>query len=997
MILDIDKWVKDTTILGEYLPRITSSSIRLKNGMFDEHGLYSTKYFGQRGSDKWGKMFSVIELPHKILHPVYFYIINRRISTLVKWISLQLGGSYDTSTKSFTLNNNIGMCTYFGLSDLYDNPEIVCKGLLNSGKIDTQAGKVILNSLMKRDPKIWCSYIIVPPPLFRDIMASNSVGEEDKPFVKILDEISILRSVMQGKDKIVKNKILYNIQLLSNSVFDNMIGKIKGKSGLIRSSMLGRNSDFSGRAVIVGDPMIDADHIGVPKNMLVRLYFPWIINYILTHKDVSDELSKYTNVNKPSLHTLINEKLEQEDIDDNILDILYKVTEEVIKNKVIIAKRDPCLHKLSIRAYRPVMVDDSSIHISPGVCPGHNADFDGDQMAVFVPLTKESQAEAERMLASKNIWNPRSGLSVALEKEFPAVCFFITRLEPNKSKPCKIIDQNVSLIDEYLLQVEDFSEFIEYRGRRNSVGRRIIEVVFDDKIEVNEPVTTKKLESLFEKFSDDGEFIVKTVGKVQKISMPISSIMGGSISIDTFKLSKDLEEWRNKVLKNPEKYDVSTELKKITDEFTKRMVDSGQYAAVARESGQSKIDLQQLSVAKGYIADVSGNTDPVPIVSNFADGFSSTDYFRSAAGNRKGVVDRVMNTSKSGYLMRQMIYLLASLKAGNVKNCGTTKFAEVILTDEILPLLTGRVLSNGDVLTSDYAHKHNLLNKTIKYYSPMYCKSRDLCECCYPPSCRSHVNNVSNVGIIAAQVLGERTTQLTMKTFHTGGASKIVVLSTEFPVTGDYISQNGFDLTSEKDFKVRLLDPEKDGTNTYLTRDFILYMENGTEEKINFSALIEFDGLSASNVIEDDNGDVILEFEAGNIIGRVDTSAADVTSATLLLQSILDHTDRYEIPEQIVMDLYETFKIASKIPFIYLEMITSQLTRDPSNPVYPYRLGKMNANPIFAGIKRVSALENPVRGMMFERISDVLINTVINGDKEDKNRPKSDLEDLFRL
>lgn len=995
MILDIDKWVKETVILGNYLPRITSSSIRLKNGTYDDNGLYSTKFFGQRGSDKWGKMFSVIELPHKILHPVYFYVISRRISTLSKWISLELGGSVDSATKSFILSNNIHSCEYFGLSDLYENPEIVCKGILSTGKIDTKAGNVLLNSIMKKDPKLWCSYIIVPPPLFRETIESNSVGEEDKPFVRILDEISILRSVLQSNDKIVKNKILYNIQLLSANIFDNMIGKIRGKSGLIRSSMLGRNSDFSGRAVIVGDPTLDSDHIGIPKNMLVRLYYPWVINYIISHKEISDELSKYVPINKPSLHVLINEKLEQEEIDDNVLDILYKATAEVVKDKVIIAKRDPSLHKFSIKAYKPVLVDDSSIHISPTVCEGHNADFDGDQMAVFVPLTKESQAEASKMLSSKNIFGPSGDLSLTLKKDFPTCVYFITRIGPNKSKPCKVIDSNVSLLTDYLYQVEDFSEFIEYRGRRNSIGRRIIEIIFEDKVEINEPISSKKLANLLKQFSDNGEYVIKIMAEIMKIAMPISSIMGGTISVDSFRLPKDLAEKRDKILKNPEKYDVSTELKNITDEFTKRASESGQYAAVAKESGE-KADFQQLSVAKGYIADVSGNTDPVPIVSNFTDGFSSTDYFRSASGNRKGTVDRVMNTANSGYLMRQLVYLLASVKAGKVKNCGTHKFAEVILTDEILPLLKGRVLKNGDILTEDYAKKHNLINKAIEYYSPMYCKSKDLCECCFPSLYRNYMNNVSNVGIISAQTVGERATQLTMKTFHTGGASKIVYLTTEYPVTADYISQDGFDITATKDIKIRLLNPEKDGTNSYITRDFIIYV-NGSENKINFSAMIEFDGLSASNVTEDDNGDIILDIQKDTVFGKVDTSAADVTSATLMLQSIMDHTDRYDSPEQIVLDLYETFKLSCKFPFLYFEMITSQLIRDPANPIYPYRLGKMNTEPLYAGIKRVSALESPLRGMMFERVTDVLINTVINGDIEDKNRPKSDLEDLFRI
>lgn len=365
MLLNIDDWVKKTVILGEYLPRITSPSLRLKNGSYDSKGLFSTDYFGQNGSDKWKRMYSVIELPAKILHPAIYYVIDRRISYLKKWIDLSIGGTYED--KNLILTNESNKYDMCGLADLYDNPDIVSKLLLDSGKVDTKAGQVILARLTKHDPLMWTSYIVVPPPLFR------SNDEDNDMYVKAIEELQILRSAIQSNDKLLKSRLLASIQLLHYQIFTQMVDKIKGKQGIVRGAMLGRNADFSARGVIVGDPQLDADHIGVPKDMLVRLFYPWIIHYILTNKEVAYELSKYTPINKPALHTLINDKLYNEQINPKVMEILYAVTQEVIKDKVVIAKRDPSLHKLSVRAYYPVMEEGSAMHVSPGICPGHNA------------------------------------------------------------------------------------------------------------------------------------------------------------------------------------------------------------------------------------------------------------------------------------------------------------------------------------------------------------------------------------------------------------------------------------------------------------------------------------------------------------------------------------------------------------------------------------------------------------------------------------------------
>ena len=238
MLLDIDKWCNETIIEKDYIPEITSSSIRQSNGTFDPNGLFSIEFFGQERSTRASKMFGRIKIPHPVIHPAIFYIINRRISSLLKWINLDFGFIED-SNKNLILTNAANNYKYCGISDLYSNSEIVVKGLLETGKFTTLSSKTILARIIDRKIPIFVSNVIVMPPAYR------MDDEDNKQYIKILDEINILKSALSSRDKILTNRILANIQNIYNQLFITMIDKIKGKTGLIRGAMLGKNADFS--------------------------------------------------------------------------------------------------------------------------------------------------------------------------------------------------------------------------------------------------------------------------------------------------------------------------------------------------------------------------------------------------------------------------------------------------------------------------------------------------------------------------------------------------------------------------------------------------------------------------------------------------------------------------------------------------------------------------------------------------------------------------------
>ena len=609
MILDIDKYCNETIINKRYIPEITSTSVKQSNGMYDPRGLFSSDYFGQENSSTWKNMYGKIVIPHPVIHPAIFYIINRRVSYLLKWINLDFGFIIDPENKdSLILTNQVNRYDYCGISDLYSKSKLICDALLRTEKFETLSAKTILKRIIDRKIPIFTNNVIVMPPAFRppDQKISSDQDDINKFYIKILDEINILRSSMTSNDKILTNRILANIQNLYNQLFEVMVNKIKGKTGLVRGAMLGKNADFSGRAVIVGDPLIKPSQLGIPRTMLIRLFYPWIINYVITHKEIIAALQKLgVQVNITRLFELINKDLFEKNVNADIVNILNKVMEIVIKDKVIIAKRDPVLHKLSVRGFYPVPVDDSSIHISPLVCTHLNADFDGDQMAVFVPLTNKAQTIVKNeMLATKSLYAPRSGLSFTIEKDYILGLYFMTKDEiPKDKQPTEIKDSvNANDFISMVYKTDSFATPVTYKGKTNTIGRRAVELLFNDYVDIKEKLDDKKVEKLLENIvethPDDLEDIMY---RIMKVSAVTSSFIGGTMSVKDFNMDDDLKKRRDDVINNPSKYDVGAELKDITKEFMKRQNSSDQLPVMLVDSGArgSAGNIQQISVAKG--------------------------------------------------------------------------------------------------------------------------------------------------------------------------------------------------------------------------------------------------------------------------------------------------------------------------------------------------------------------------------------------------------------
>ena len=233
--------------------------------------------------------------------------------------------------------------------------------------------------------------------------------------------------------------------------------------------------------------------------------------------------------------------------------------------------------------------------------------------------------------------------------------------------------------------------------------------------------------------------------------------------------------------------------------------------------------------------------------------------------------------------------------------------------------------------------------------------------------------------------------------FHTGGAASVLYLSKEAPQLQGIINQENNDLIALKNIIIRVIEYVSDTTDIYSSKDFqVIDAETRETIDVEFSGLINFSGLMARNVKESGE-DVILTYEAGDTIGEIDAQATDTTNAVKTVQRILNKTNQFENGTDLVIELYDIFKNSAKIPLIHFEILASQLMRDPDKPYYPYRYGPMTEEPKMVGIKQVPGIESPKRGIMFERILDVVTNQILAPDSGKEERVKSDLELLFDI
>lgn len=596
---------------------------------------------------------------------------------------------------------------------------------------------------------------------------------------------------------------------------------LKGKTGRFRQNLLGKRVDYSGRSVIVVGPELKFYQCGLPKRMAMELFKPFVMNSL-----VEDEIA-------PNIKSA---KKMVERSNSKVWDIL----EKVIKDHPVLLNRAPTLHRLGIQAFEPILVEGKAIKLHPLVCTAYNADFDGDQMAVHLPLSTEAQAEARLlMLSTNNILAPKDGKPITTPTQDMVLgAYYLTTENPQaKGTGKSFVDFN-EMFKAYFNKVVDLHAKVKVRVKKDgddrghmvesTVGRFIFnrEIPQDlgyvnreedsYSLEIDDLVDKKELGNIIDRcFRKHGNIeTARVLDYIKRMGYRYSTIGALSISMSDINVPEeklgileaadlDVTKYetmlRRGLVSEEERYNhVINIWNKATDDVTNALMsqlDPKNNVAIMANSGArgSKNQIRQLAGMRGLMSSAAGRTIEVPIKANFREGLSVQEFFISTHGSRKGLSDTALRTADSGYLTRRLVDVSQDVIV-RLEDCGTTKFVEAeayIEGKTVIESLKNRIdgrYAFEDVLNPDtgeiIVHKNEMITdeiaqkitdkgiKKVKVRSVLGCSAKHgVCAKCYGRNLATGkpVNIGESVGIIAAQSIGEPGTQLTMRTFHSGG------------------------------------------------------------------------------------------------------------------------------------------------------------------------------------------------------------------------------------
>ena len=593
-----------------------------------------------------------------------------------------------------------------------------------------------------------------------------------------------------------------------NRPLKSLSDMLKGKQGRFRQNLLGKRVDYSGRSVIVIGPELKLHQCGLPKKMALELFKPFIMKKLVDRD--------YVQNIKSAKKMVENERPE-----------VWEVLEEVITGHPVLLNRAPTLHRLGIQAFEPVLVEGKAIRLHPLVCHAYNADFDGDQMAVHVPLSPKAQLECWiLMLSSNNLLSPANGQPITTPTQdiVLGICYLTSEF-PTDGSTLKLFDDEA-----HILKAVDSGQ-IKLRTKirylfgeevvETTAGRLIFNKIMPEGLPyINKTITDKDLSKLisdvFRQFGHD--VTVKSLDLIKEIGYKYATYFAPTISIsdvtipqekyrviaDADKKVEQIEnEYRNGFITDEERYNrvvnvwttTNEEVSEMTFEALKLEKDGFNPINMMAYSGArgSKQQIRQLAGMRGLMAKPSGEIIDVPIRSNFKEGLNVLEYFISTNGARKGLADTALKTADAGYLTRRLVDIaqdvvintvdcgttvgidIQSIKEGDeiIESLGERVLGRTLLYDLIHPV-TGKIIFKADdIIDEEAADLIDELNiDSIEIRSVLTCEAEHgVCAKCYGRNLANAkpIDIGEAVGIIAAQSIGQPGTQLTMRTFHIGG------------------------------------------------------------------------------------------------------------------------------------------------------------------------------------------------------------------------------------
>jgi len=656
--------------------------------------------------------------------------------------------------------------------------------------------------------------------LYRRVINRNNrlkkLKEINAPDVILRNEKRILQEAV---DALIDNSIRHSGVSGNQSQrrpLKSLSDNLKGKRGLFRQNLLGKRVDYSGRSVIVVGPDLKLHQCGLPKHMALELFKPFIIGELLKR-----ELS----YNIPGARRLIEDAIPE----------VWAILEEIIRDKYVLLNRAPTLHRLGIQAFQPVLIEGNAIQLHPLVCTAFNADFDGDQMAVHVPLSDESQAEARLIMAAdKNILKPGNGEPVVSNKMLDIILgvYWMTSLIPGEKGEDKYFPSPNSAITALDFDVVDYRakihllptdslKYKQFEGKvfETSVGRILFNATLpSDYPFINYEIDGKKMSELVDDLIEHYgiENLPMTIDRIKEFGFRYVTHSGVTWGLGDVKIphaKQDLiNAGREKVLKVVQQYNegLLSEHERIQKSVeiwqavkgevetlipaTLKLKDSIYDINYSKARGGLG-NLNQMAGMKGIIQNVSGEALEFPILSCYKEGLTPLEYFITTHGSRKGLTDTALNTAKAGYLTRKLFDVAqdelvseddCGTKEGTLISKKTASGIEMLLSKAI----KGRFLIK-DILDSNgvalFKRGHFITKKdakiidaanleSVEVRSPMACKSiHGVCVKCYGADLGTNkpVELGEAVGTVAAQAIGEPGTQLTMRVFHSGGVASV--------------------------------------------------------------------------------------------------------------------------------------------------------------------------------------------------------------------------------
>jgi DNA-directed RNA polymerase subunit beta' len=592
-----------------------------------------------------------------------------------------------------------------------------------------------------------------------------------------------------------------------NRPLKSLSDMLKGKQGRFRQNLLGKRVDYSGRSVIVVGPDLKMHQCGLPKKMALELFKPFVMKGL---------------VEEGHAHNIKNAKRMVEDVDESVWGIL----EEAIKDHPVLLNRAPTLHRLGIQAFEPVLVEGKAIKLHPLVCPAYNADFDGDQMAVHLPLSAEAQTESRLlMLATTNLLNPSDGSPITIPTQDMVLgIFYLTTRKEGLAGEGKIFSNSDEAIKANDTNKAHLQSPIKVRIDGEIIETTIGRVIFNEALPEEMPFINKRIaksdlgeliSDLYEEVGNDKT--AETLDNIKEMGYDYATKSGISIAVTDAEIPPSKPEivsnaedqvhqieshYRRGAITENERYqkvvDIWNKAKDdVTDALLENLDENNNIYIMAISGARGNTSqISQLAGMRGLMADPSGRIIDVPIRSSFREGLDVLEYFLSTHGARKGLADTALRTADSGYLTRRLVDVSQDVIVRE-DDCGTDEgiIVEAIgakgknAVETLAERCVGRFAAE-DIVNPDtdeiIIEKNEIIDRKImaeidtagiekvKIRSVLTCEAQHgVCRKCYGRNLATGklVDIGESIGIVAAQSIGEPGTQLTMRTFHTGGVA----------------------------------------------------------------------------------------------------------------------------------------------------------------------------------------------------------------------------------